>query len=82
MYRPLLTSNPGESMKREAKLGSTRGFRPWPKNRERLEFAEKFGLNCSEIINQVLEKHLKDALETALKTRQSEIREALAAKVP
>lgn len=26
-----------------------RTFRPWPENQERLEFAEKVGLNVSEI---------------------------------
>ncbi|MCW5554464.1 MAG: hypothetical protein KIS67_20190 [Verrucomicrobiae bacterium] len=55
-----------------------RTFRPWPENQERLEFAEKVGLNVSEVINEVLQKHLKKDLEA--KTRQ--LREVLSAPVP
>ena len=55
-----------------------RSFRPWAENQERLEFAEKIGLNVSEVINEVLKRHLKKDLET--KTR--ELRETLSAPVP
>ena len=51
-----------------------RNFRPSPINQERLEFADKIGLNVSELINEVLEKHLKPTMENKAK----EIREALA----
>ena len=56
-----------------------RTFRPWPTNQERLSFAdEKLGLNVSEVINEVLEKHLKSHLEAKAKR----LREALSTPVP
>jgi hypothetical protein len=55
-----------------------RSFKPWPENRERLEFAEKVGLNVSEIINEILLDNLKPRLEKKVK----QIREAVAAPVP
>ena len=55
-----------------------RSFRPTPKNQERLEFADNIGLNVSELINDVLEKHMMAMLETKAK----EIRKALSVPVP
>lgn len=60
------------------KKGPYRSFKPWAENQERLAFAEKLDLNVSELINEVLEKHLRSHLET--KTRK--LREALNAPVP
>ena len=40
-----------------------RTFRPWETNHKRLEFAGKMGLNVSELINEVLEKHLEPVME-------------------
>jgi len=51
-----------------------RNFRPWAENQERLELAEKLGLNVSELINEVLQKNISRHLEE--KARQ--IRNALA----
>ena len=55
-----------------------RTFRPWTKNQERLEIADKIGLNVSELINEVLDKHLKPEMER----KATKIREALTAQVP
>jgi post-segregation antitoxin (ccd killing protein) len=55
-----------------------RNFRVWPENQERLEFAEKVGLNVSEVLNEALTKSLKATLEKMLKEK----REALAVTVP
>ena len=55
-----------------------RTFRAWPENQERLEFAEKIGLNVSEVVNEVLEKYLKPTLEQKTK----KLRETLAAPCP
>ena len=75
----LPTRNPqltkGETM--EKKL-VPRTFRPWTKNQERLEIADKIGLNVSELINEVLDKHLKPEMER----KATKIREALTAQVP
>ena len=57
---------------------SFRAFRPWDKNQERLEFAGKLGLNVSELINEVLDKHLVSTMEGKAK----KIREALSVPVP
>lgn len=54
------------------------GFKPWPENRERLEFAAKIGVNVSELINEILRDNLKPRLEKKAKA----IREAVAAPVP
>lgn len=56
----------------------SRSFKPWPENRERLEFAEKIGINVSELINELLKDHLKPRLEKKVKA----VREAVAAPVP
>lgn len=55
-----------------------RSFRPWPKNDERLAFAEKLDLNVSEVINEILDENLRPHLERKTK----KIREALAVPVP
>ncbi len=55
-----------------------RNFRPWPDNQERLEFADKIGLNVSEVINEVLQKHLKQSIEA----KAREIRTRLSAPIP
>ncbi len=55
-----------------------RNFRPWPENQERLEFAEKIGLNVSELINEIL----KDQLKPRLEKKAKQIREAVSAPVP
>lgn len=55
-----------------------RTFKPWKENQERLEFAEKIGLNISELINELLKDHLKPRLEKKVKA----VREAVAAPVP
>lgn len=53
-----------------------RGFRPWKATQDRLTFAEEIGLNVSELINEVLDKHL----ENEIKDKARKIRERL--KVP
>jgi predicted DNA-binding protein len=56
-----------------------RNFRPWPKNQERLEYAdEKLGFNVSELINEILETHLKSHIEAKTK----KLREALSTPIP
>lgn len=50
-----------------------RSFRPWPENHERLELADRIGLNVSELINEVLKENLKNHLERKTK----KLREAL-----
>jgi len=54
------------------------GFRAWPENQERLEFARRVGLNPSELINEVLKENLKKHLEAKVK----KVREALSVPVP
>ena len=56
----------------------SRGFRPRAENVERLEYAERIGLSVSEVINDVLEKHLKDYLNE----KTGQIKQALKAPVP
>jgi len=55
-----------------------RSFRPWPENQERLEIADKLGLNVSELINEALERTAKKLIEE--KTKQ--LREALSVPIP
>ena len=55
-----------------------RNFKPWPENQERLEIADKLGLSASELINEVLDKHLKNHLESKTK----KLREALSVPIP
>jgi hypothetical protein len=56
----------------------SRTFRAWPENQERLEFAERVGVNVSELINEILRDNLRPRLERKVKA----IREAVAAPVP
>jgi G3E family GTPase len=55
-----------------------RNFKPWPENQERLNFAERIGLNPTELINETLREHLKTVLEAKAK----KIREALSVPIP
>ena len=55
-----------------------RNFRPWPKNQERLDLADKLGINVSELINEALEKTAKKIIEERTKT----LREALSVPIP
>jgi len=55
-----------------------RTFRPTRENQERLELADKFGLNVTELINEVLDRHLKATMEAKAK----KIREALSVPIP
>ena len=50
-----------------------RNFRPWPEVQERLLRLDELGLNVSEVINEVLDKHLQSHVES--KARR--IREAV-----
>jgi hypothetical protein len=53
-------------------------LRRWPENQEWLEFAERVGVNVSELINEILRDNLRPRLERKVKA----IREAVAAPVP
>jgi hypothetical protein len=55
-----------------------RGFRATPENEQRLEYAEKLGLNLSELINEVLSERLHDVL----KKKTEMLREALKLPTP
>jgi hypothetical protein len=59
-----------------------RGFRLWEQNAERLEYAQKIGLNPSELVNRLLEEHLKPLLERERSVREKELRAVLSAPVP
>ena len=62
-----------------SKTSGFSGFRPWTQNQDRLAFAkEKLGLNISELINEVLDKHLKIHMEQKAK----KLREALSVPIP
>ena len=54
---------------------ASRTFRPSPENQKRLEFMDKIGLNVSEVINEVLQKHLSETLEAKVR----DIREMISA---
>lgn len=71
------------------KAASPLGFRPKGKNAERLAFANRIGLNCSDLINRALDKSLQSELEQAmrehrneLERRKTELETALAMPVP
>jgi hypothetical protein len=71
--------NPNERSVMADRYAKTRSFRPWDGNRKRLDYAEeKLGLNISEVVNEVLEQHLKTHLERKAK----QLREALSVPVP
>jgi len=73
----------------KTKQGRSRGFRPRPDTERRLEYAETLGINISELVNDVLDKHLRDALikhvqsqKDEIERRRNKLREALNAPVP
>lgn len=51
-----------------------RSFIPWPENQERLQLADRLGLNVSELINEVL----RDNIAEHLKRKANLIRQAVA----
>jgi post-segregation antitoxin (ccd killing protein) len=55
-----------------------RSFKPWPENQERLELADKLGINVSELINEALQRAARKIMEE--KTKQ--LREALSVPIP
>jgi post-segregation antitoxin (ccd killing protein) len=55
-----------------------RTFRPWPENQERLELAEKLGINVSELINEALNR----AGRKIIKEKTKQLREALSVPIP
>lgn len=61
-----------------SKALKARAFKAWPENQERLEYAEKIGLNVSELINEILHDNLKPRLEKKVKA----VREVIAAPIP
>jgi hypothetical protein len=64
----------GEVMKEKA----YRSFRPTPENQERLELADRLGINVSELINESLTRAAKQIIETKAK----KLREALSVPIP
>ena len=63
-------------------LSSARSFKPWPENQERLEYAQKLGLEVSQIVNELLREHLKPYLTKKKQTKAKELRETLDAPIP
>ncbi len=59
-----------------------RSFSPWPENQERLEYAQKLGLEVSQIVNEILSEHLRHYLTKIKQTKGKELRAALDAPVP
>lgn len=57
-------------------------FRAWPENQERLEYAQKLGLEVSQIVNDLLKEHLRPYLMKIKQTKAKEMRETLDAPVP
>lgn len=57
---------------------TSRTFRMWKENQERLELADKIGLNVSELINEVLREHLPKHM----RTKADKIRQALSVPIP
>ncbi|MDE2100748.1 MAG: hypothetical protein KGL39_26115 [Patescibacteria group bacterium] len=55
------------------KYGIPRGVRITQRNCDRLEMARKLGFSASRIINEMLERHLPDYLDSKIR----ELREAL-----
>lgn len=64
------------------KAGSSRGFRPRGKTAERLEYADRLGINVSELVNEVLDAHLKDALKRRIERQKETLEKALEAPIP
>lgn len=67
---------------RVAKTGTPVIFRPTLKNRERLDYAKLLGLEMAQVINDVLDKHLRDYLTKEAKPKVEKLQEALSAPVP
>ncbi len=61
---------------------SARSFKPWPENQERLDYAQRLGLEVSQVVNDVLKEHLRPYLEKVRKSKTRELREVLDAPVP
>ena len=57
-------------------------FRPSQVNRKRLDYAAELGLNCAEIVNDVLEKSLQAEIQKAVKEKATKLQKALSAPVP
>ena len=65
------------------KVGNTaRSFKPWPENQERLDYAQKLGLEVSQIVNELLKEHLRPYLTKVKQTKAKEMRETLDAPIP
>ena len=64
------------------KPNKTRGFRPWEETGRRLDYAEQLGANVSELINEVLQNHLKPYVEKVVSERAKQIRKTLETSVP
>lgn len=64
------------------KRGETISFRPYIKTAERLDYAKELGLEQSDLINDVLEKHLRDHIAKVAESRTKKMREMLAVPVP
>jgi hypothetical protein len=57
-------------------------FRPTQTNKKRLDYAAELDINCSEIVNECLEKHLQEFLARAIKAKAQQLQKALSAPVP
>lgn len=64
------------------KVGAAVGFRPRGKTAERLEFAERFGINRSELIGRILDDHLRDYLEKEVEKRRVQLKRTLESQLP
>jgi len=64
------------------KAGAMTGFRPRGKTAERLEFAERFGICRSELINRILEDHLADYLAQEVKKKRAQLKQTLEMPLP
>ena len=60
----------------------SRSFRPSQRNAERLEFAEKYGINVSKLIDDALVDVLPAKLAEAVKQRQQELKKLMTAPLP
>jgi hypothetical protein len=60
------------------KQASPRGFRPWPENEKRLEYAGKIGLSLNEFLNELVENYGRDFL----KKKSETIQQTLEAPIP
>lgn len=59
-----------------------RTFRPTPKNEETFVMMDSSGVNISQAINEVLEKHLRNHLTQRARRVDRLMRETLAAHAP